>query len=320
MAVRMKDIAEDLKVSVVTVSKVLRNQGDISAETRRKVLKRAKELNYQPNWVARSLVTRKTFLIGLVVPDLMSSFFAEIAKGISRKVRPAGYNLVIANSEEDPRIEESEIDMLLGRQVDGLIIASAQPPSDSKLFARLQAADVRFVLIDRDIGGPGINFVGVRDEEIGEIATEHLIRQGCTRLAHIRGPENGTGVGRLKGFRNALAKHGMKTPSGFVVRGEFNDAAGYEAMETLLARHPRPDGVVCYNDPVAAGAVKAALDAGLRVPQDIAVTGAGNVHYWTCCECRSLRWTRALPLSARTPPNSCWTWSMPKSREYRDRL
>lgn len=275
----MKDIAEDLNVSVVTVSKVLRNQGDISEQTRRRVLERAKELNYQPNWVARSLVTRKTFLIGLVVPDLMSSFFAEIAKGISREVRPAGYNIVIANSEEDPQIELQEIEMLRGRQVDGLIIASAQPPSDGKLFQRLEDEKVPFVLIDRAIGGEGVNFVGVRDEEIGEIVTTHLIEQGCRRLAHIRGPENGTGVGRLKGFRNAIARHGLNVSPDYIVRGEFNDAAGYDAMCRLLSMDPRPDGVVCYNDPVAAGAVKAALASGLRVPEDVAFTGAGNVHY-----------------------------------------
>src|SRR5688572_7770841 len=125
MAVRLKDIAAELNVSVVTVSKVLRNQGDISDETRQRVLKLAKELNYKPNWVARSLVTRKTFLIGLVFPDLMHSFFAEIAQGVSRKMRASGYTIVISHSEEDANVEEQEIDGLLSRRVDGLIIASA---------------------------------------------------------------------------------------------------------------------------------------------------------------------------------------------------
>jgi LacI family transcriptional regulator len=279
MAVRMKDIAADLNVSVVTVSKVLRNQGDISAETRRRVLKRAKELNYQPNWIARSLVTKKTYLIGLVFPDLMHSFFAEIAKGVSRKMRAGGYNIVIAYSEEDPEVERQEIEGLLARRVDGLIIASAQQPRQIRIFNRIEDEKVPYVLIDRQVAGIKANFVGVSDENVGRLATEHLIAQGCKRLAHIRGPETTTGIGRCKGFYDACAAHGLTVPPERVVTGLFDDERGYNAMKELLALSPPPDGVVCYNDPVAAGALKAILEAGLRVPEDIAVIGAGNVHY-----------------------------------------
>jgi LacI family transcriptional regulator len=275
----MKDIAEDLNVSVVTVSKVLRNQGDISPETRRRVLKRAKELNYQPNWVARSLVTKKTYLIGLVFPDLMHSFFAEVAKGVSRKMRASGYNIVIAYSEEDPEVERQEIEGLLARRVDGLIVASAQPPRQTRIFKRIEDEKVPYVLIDRQVAGIKANFVGVSDEDVGRLATEHLIAHGCRRLAHIRGPENTPGIGRLKGFRDACSAHGISVPEERIVTGQFDDERGYNAMRELLALEEMPDGVVCYNDPVAAGALKAILEARLRIPQDIAVIGAGNVHY-----------------------------------------
>ena len=113
--VRLKDIAQDLNVSVMTVSKVVRGCADVGAETRRRVLARIKELNYQPNWVARSLAARRTFIIGLIVPDLMHSFFAEIAKGVSTTIRPLGYDVVICNSEEDSESEASEVDRLLAR-------------------------------------------------------------------------------------------------------------------------------------------------------------------------------------------------------------
>src|SRR5215471_1338675 len=103
--VRLKDIAHDLNVSVMTVSKVVRGCADVGPETRRRVLARIKELNYQPNWVARSLAARRTFIVGLIVPDLMHSFFAEIAKGISTTMRPQGYDVVICNSEEDSELE-----------------------------------------------------------------------------------------------------------------------------------------------------------------------------------------------------------------------
>ena len=279
MAVRLKDIAEELNVSVVTVSKVLRNQGDISEATRRRVLKLAKQLNYQPNFVARSLVTRKTFLVGLVFPDLMHSFFAEIAHGVSRIMRANGYNIVISYSEEDADVERREIEGLLSRRVDGLIVASAQPPRQTSIFRRIEADKVPYVLIDRRVMGAKANFVGVSDETIGRVATEHLIAQGCRRLAHIRGPGTATGLGRRDGFVQACSEKGIVTPANWMVAGTHTDDSGFQGMQKLLAGRTKPDGVVCYNDPVAAGALRAALAAGLRVPEDIKVIGAGNVHY-----------------------------------------
>jgi LacI family transcriptional regulator len=279
MPVRMKDVARDLNVSVVTVSKALRNQSDISAATKRRVLKRARELNYQPNWIARSLVSGRTHTIGLVVPDLMYSFFAEVAKGISDEVRPSGYQVVISISEEDPGIERQEVGLLLARRVDGLIVASAQAPAHNSLFHVIEEHKVPYVLIDRSIAGLKANYVGVNDEKVGKIATEHLIECGCQRIAHIGGPKVGTAVGRLEGYRKALARHGLAGSGPLVVAGEYQDSGGYQAMRRLLSQRERPDGVFCFNDPVAAGAVKAILDAGLRIPEDIAVIGVGNVHY-----------------------------------------
>ncbi len=279
MPVRMKDVARDLNVSVVTVSKALRDQSDISAATKRRVLKRARELNYQPNWIARSLVSGRTHTIGLVVPDLMYSFFAEVAKGLSDKVRPSGYQVVISISEEDPAIESAEVALLLARRVDGLIVASAQSPEGTGLFRNVAEHKVPYVLIDRKIAGLKANYVGVNDEAVGKIATEHLIGCGCRSIAHIGGPEVGTALGRLEGYRKALARHGFGSPSSLVVTGESQDSGGYKAMRQLLSRRQRPDGVFCFNDPVAAGALKAILEVGLRIPEDVAVIGVGNVHY-----------------------------------------
>src|SRR3974390_2528609 len=126
MAITMKDIARDLGVSVVTVSKVLRNHSDISAETRKRVWQRIKELNYRPNPAARTLVTGRTNLIGLIVPDLVHPFFSEVAKGITSRLRSQEYSLIIASSEDDAALERSEIDQMLARRVDALILASTQ--------------------------------------------------------------------------------------------------------------------------------------------------------------------------------------------------
>jgi LacI family transcriptional regulator len=279
MPVTMQDIARDLKVSVVTVSKVLRNQGRISEATRKRVLQRAKKLNYQMNWVARSLVTRRTYTIGLLLPEFAHPFFGEIARAVAHTVRPHGYHVVISSFEEDPELEMSEVDSLLARQVDGLIIATAQPSRHLDLFKRVQERKTPFVLIDRPIRGLRVCFVGVDNRAIGRLATEHLIARGCRRIAHLRGPVIGIAGERLEGYRHALAQNELCSHPGHIVAGGHGDGTGFEGMQKLLRVLPLPDGVFCYNDPVAIGAMKAILEAGLRLPEDIALVGAGNVHY-----------------------------------------
>jgi len=279
MSVTMMDIAKDLKVSVVTVSKVLRNQGRISDATRKRVLRRAKQLNYQMNWVARSLVTRRTYTIGLLLPEFTHSFFAEVARAVAETVRPHGYHVVISCFEEDPELETSEADSMLARQVDGLIIASAQPSRSVDLFQRIQERKVPYNLIDRPMAGLRACFVGVDNYAIGKLATEHLIERGCRCVAHLRGPEVGIATGRLEGYRRALAERGFHGYPRYVVDGGHADGTGYEGMRHLLGVRPLPDGVFCYNDPVAIGAIKAILETGLKLPDDISVVGAGNIHY-----------------------------------------
>ena len=279
MPVTMMDIARDLNVSVITVSKALRNQGRISEATRRRVLRHAKKLKYQMNWVARSLVTRRTYTIGLLLPEFAHPFFAEIARAVAHTVRPHGYHVVISSFEEDPELEASEVDSFLARQVDGLIIASAQPARRLEMFKRVQARKIPYVLIDRPVRGVGACYVGVDNREIGRLATEHLIARGCTRIGHLRGPEVRIAAERLRGYRQALACGGLRFDPDYVVAGGHGDDTGYHGMLDLLKRLPLPDGIFCYNDPVAIGGMKAILEAGLRVPDDIAVVGAGNVHY-----------------------------------------
>jgi LacI family transcriptional regulator len=277
----MKDIARDLGVSVVTVSKVLRNHEDIGNATRKRVLKRIKEVNYTPNLTARSLVTGRTYLIGLIVPDLLHPFFAQIAQSLSRVLLKKGYCLTISTSEENPKLEEQEVDRLLGRRLDALVIASSC--TNSALLDRIQTHGPPLVLIDRRFPELDTNFVGIDDEAVGFLATEHLIQVGCKRIAHLRGPENSPGKGRLKGYLDALAKNRLPSLPGFISAQRMVDVqskeSGADLMKQLLALKPRPDGVFCYNDPMAIGAIHSILDAGLRVPEDIAMIGSGNLHY-----------------------------------------
>ena len=282
MAVRLKDIAHDLGLSVVTVSKVLRDHPDIGEETRKRVLKRMKQLNYQPNLAARSLITGQTWTIGLVVPDLLHPFFAQIAKAISVQVRKKGYSLLISSSDEDPALEREEIAQLLARRVDVLLVASSQWTVES--FRRIEEQKVPYILLDRQFSGLDCNFVGVDDRAVGALATSHLIEQGCRRIAHVRGPEISTAIGRLEGYRQALAASQMTPlPSHIVSIGSSGDhlgeRGGYEATQKLLSGRTRPDGIFCFNDPAALGTMRAILDAGLRIPEDVAVVGCGNLSY-----------------------------------------
>ena len=281
MTVRMKDIARDLGVSVVTISKGLRNHPDVGDETRERVLARVKELDYRPNLAARSLVTGRTYLIGLVVPDLLHPFFAEIAKSLSDVLRKGGYCLIVSSSDEDLVLEEQEINQLLARRLDALIIASCH--SSGELFARIEKQNTPYILIDRTLPGLSANFVGVDDEVVGMLATKHLIEIGCRKIAHIRGPETSPGQRRLEGYMRALVEAGLRITNDYVIAGPKGDVEtrqrGADAMRQLLSLDPRPDGVFCFNDPLAMGAMNFALNQGIRIPEDIALIGCGNLHY-----------------------------------------
>jgi len=281
MAVRLKDIARDLNVSVITVSKALRGKTDISEATRQRVLARMKELDYRPNLTARSLATGQSFIVGLIVPDLLNPFFSELAKSISTALRKRSYGLILSSADDSAEVEQSEIRMMLARGVDALLIASCQ--STPAGLADVANQRVPFVLLDRPITGLAANFVGSNDCAGGRLAAEHLLGLGQKRIAFLGRPENVPEPERLAGFRDSLAKHGSPLDPKLVVSQpaecDSGDAAGYRMMQSLLDAGAPPDGIFCHNDVMAIGALKAILDAGLRIPEDIAIVGFDNVHY-----------------------------------------
>jgi LacI family transcriptional regulator len=281
MAVTLKDIARDLGVSVITVSKALRDHSDISEETKARVLKRVKEMNYRPNLSARALVTGRTHLVGFVVPELLHSFFSEIVRGVSAALHNTGYTLVTTSSEQDAKMERQAVEQLMARRVDALLVASTQWTVE--MFRRVEEAGIPYILIDRSFAGLGAHFVGVNDEEVGALATRHLAEVGSKRIAHIGGGEISSLVGRKEGYKRALAKLGLISDPELIYNvdrvQELGDEAGYHATKKLLQLSPRPDGIFCYNDATAYGAIAALLEAGLDVPEDVAVVGCGNLLY-----------------------------------------
>ena len=242
MAIRLKDLAHHLNLSVSTISAALQNRDDISEATRLRVFAAVKKFGYHPNSLARSLVTRKTNVLGVLVPDLSRSFFAEVLKGIDSVTSTAGYNLLVCNTEENASREEEMFRMLLSNQVDGVLLASAHEPSDTAWRKILMGLSVPLVLIDRRL--PGLNFVGGDDTGIGFQATQHLYDQGYRRIAHIAGPRTvTTAVGRLSGYRRALVT--LKLPLGedlVIESHNHEESGGYEAMQRLLNEPSVLDG------------------------------------------------------------------------------
>ena len=215
----------------------------------------------------------------MIVPDLVHAFFAEVAKGLKSGLRQRGYQLVLASAEEEPELERDEIENLLARGVDAILVASCQ--SEPSGLERLVQAGIPFVLIDRVLSGFGTHFVGTDDVQAGFLATEHLLSLGRMRVAHIACEGISTGLDRLQGYKDALQAARIPFHPSLVVSHskmeETGDRIGKTAMTDLLALKKRPDAVFCYNDLTAIGAIDCILDAGLRVPEDIAVIGCGNI-------------------------------------------
>ena len=279
-ATTMKRIAADLGVSVTTISKVLNHHTDIGPETRARVLARVEELGYRPNAVARSLSLRRSHTLGVIIPDLMHSFFVEVVASLEAVVSARGYGLLLCSSGEDARKERREIEMLRSRQVDGIVLASANATGNTKLLRDLAGLGTALVMIDRD-DHPKVQChrVLTDDTAVGRLATAHLIRRGCRSVGHIAGPPIVHARRRADGYRQAMAAARLPVRDNWIVDGGFMEGDGYRAMQTLLESPTKLDAVFAVNDPAAIGAMKAIWEAGLRVPEDIAVVGAGDVAY-----------------------------------------
>jgi LacI family transcriptional regulator len=275
MPVTLEDIARALNVSKMTVSRAINNHPEISPQTRARILATAQKMNYRPNQFARALTTNHSYLIGIVVPDLMHSYFAEICRGVESQARPVGYQNLICSTDEDARKEMDEIEALLSR-TDGLIVASTLSTSEGKFYRRLLSEGANIVLIDRILDGLRCSAVTTDDVKVGLLATEHLIKLGHRKIGHLRGPNVSTSLNRLKGYEEAIAKARLKP---LVHDCGFTESEGHTAMQRWIAKGDLPEAIFAANDPAAIGAMSAATDAGLNVPDDIAFIGAGNIHY-----------------------------------------
>jgi LacI family transcriptional regulator len=277
MAIRLQDIADDLNLSKMTISKVLRGQTDVSAETKARVLKRMKELNYRPNISARGLRTGQTYSIGMVVPSLADPAVALIVCGMNEIFRPASYGLVISSADGDGEIEEKETELHLSRQVDALIFFPRNEASDVPQVLKTTTVPVVYIgSCPPRAAGPS---VGLREDAIGQIAAEHLLECRCRRIAYLRGPRTAVADRRFAGFLAAMRKAEVSVRQDWILEllpGETEYRSGFEALRRIITGKGRPDGVVAYTDWLAAGARDAVIAAGLEVPRQVQVIGCGN--------------------------------------------
>jgi len=275
------EIAKKADVSSATVSRVINNHKSVRKETRQKVIRVLKEMNYYPHAGARSLRTKRTHIISLIIPDIENQFFPALAKGVQDRAKELDYYVLLCNTDEGENEEISYMRMLREHHIDGFIIT----PSGSKInkksneyLLELKKDNLPFVMIGHRLEDSTIDMVTVNTEEGAYGAVRHLIRLGHQRIGFLAGPiSKGMSRGRLRGYRKALTEHGLKIDGDLIVEGDLRQESGYRQMKQLLGIKNPPTGIFAINDMVAIGAVKAIEEKELQIPEDIAVVGFDDI-------------------------------------------
>jgi LacI family transcriptional regulator len=272
----IRDVAQHANVSVATVSHVINRTRYVDPETEKRVRVAIKTLGYRPNLLARSLRRRETRTIGLIVPDNSNPYFAEVAREIENSGFAEGYSVILCNTDWSEAKQASYVDVLLAKQVDGLILMASSERLDP--LAQILDARVPVVIVGRDSSDLPAHQVLVDNEQGGYLAGQYLARLGHTRVGCVAGPGDETpSWGRIVGFRRALEEHGVPLAPEALVPGDFRPAGGEAAMRALLARDMGLTAVFAANDLTAFGAINALRRAGLGVPEDVSVVGFDNI-------------------------------------------
>jgi LacI family transcriptional regulator len=272
----MKQVAQRAGVSVSSVSHVLNDTRYVSPDAKTRIEEAMRELSYVPSAVARSLKHHVTHTLGIMIPNNSNPYFAEIIRCIEGRCFAAGYNVVLCNSDDDPRKQSVYLRVLMEKRVDGLIVMSSGDSAD--LPELIRGANIPLVLVDRATASTECDIVSVDHEAGGYLATRHLLELGHRRIACIAGPEN-LASGRLReaGWRRALLEAGLAPQDGLLQCGHFTSAGGLQAMEALLTQPQPPSAVFACNDLMAIGALCAAHTRGLRIPEDVSVIGFDDI-------------------------------------------
>lgn len=276
----LKDVSRLAKVSTASVSRVMNGDySSVSEETRQRILEVAKQLSYQPNRIARGLVKKRTYIIGLLIPDVSNPYYADLVKGVEEKTEKNGYNLILCNTQDSMEKEKKYLNMLLEYNVDGVILTgmTSYHPDSAGL---LEAHHTPYASIDR--ADPNASVALYSNSQRGTYyATEYLIRCGHRRIGFIGGELQAERLYgsklRMEGYLSALEHYEIPHDALSVRNGGYTIESGYKCAKDLLNCKPDITAIVCTNDLIAFGVIKAAREKGLRVPEDLSVTGYDDI-------------------------------------------
>jgi DNA-binding LacI/PurR family transcriptional regulator len=276
-SVTIKDIARQLGISKSTVSRALGGRSDVHPETKKKIMDLAHSLEYQPNALAINLKQQRTNTIGVIVPETINSFFARALGGIQTRADLAGVNVMICQSNESYITEKKNIQSLMANRVDGLIVSISKETDRSQHFRSLFDKGVPLVFFDRICDDIEASRVVTDNYEIVCEGTEHLISQGCKRIAFIAGPQHLFNTrNRLQGYMDTLQKHNLPVNDYYILHSHFQSEKVEEYTRYLINLPHRPDAIFAINDYAAIEMMHVIRKAGLRIPEDIAVLGFNN--------------------------------------------
>jgi len=275
--VTTETIAERCGVSPRTVYRALHDKSGIDKETKKRILKLANELNFRPNAIARSLVLRRTKTLGLLVPDITTSFYAQIIEGVEEAVSRQGYSLILGKTDFLPEREAAYIGIFQEKMVDGMILSSLEPRIINEVALPLQEKGKPIVLIDTYLKDAPIDSISVDNIKGAILAVDYLVKLGHQRIGFIS--DRVVTEERKAGYELALKKHRLPLDEKIVIRSKFREEeAGYTAVKKLLKLKDRPTAVFAARDTVAIGAIRAIKEAGLDVPDDVSVIGFDDIN------------------------------------------
>ena len=266
-AASIYDVARESKVSVFTVSAVVNQKSHVGKKLRDRVEEAIRKLNYRPNLIARSLAKQRTLTIGMIVPDIANPFFPMVVRGAEDAARKHGYNLLLCNSDDNLDQEEKQIELLLSKRVDGILLTKAAGDFRPALRQMIKEVDIPFVLVMRTYSKLTKDAVISDDYQGAHDAVSHLARAGCKRIGLVSGPlKVSNALARWRGFRDALESQGLQFEKELIVEGDYRIDSGFRAGNALLSH--RPDGVYVANHLMTIGLLRAAEEMGLSCPRD----------------------------------------------------
>ncbi len=279
--ITIKDIAEKLNISPSTVSRALKDHPDINPKTRKTVKEIAKKYNYIPNRIAQSLLQNKSYIIGVIVPEIVHHFFSSVISGIENVAHENGFNVMLCQSKESYEIELKNVETLLSSHIDGMLISITKETKDFTHLENLQEMGIPIAFFDRIAEEIDCDRIIVDDFGGGYKATEHLIEQRCKKIAHLYSPlDLLIGQNRYNGYIKAMESNNIAIYNEYLIFCDTYEKALIETQKLLDLPNP-PDGIFCGNDETAVGAMKIIKNNGLNIPDDIAVIGFTNSYIST---------------------------------------